>query len=383
MKLKFNALTLSTIVILATIVASCTNNKVVIKGRFIGGESQMVYLEEINTNENRIIDSIPLSPQGDFIFVLSNKDVHHKLYNIVYDWSQIPLFAANGDRIEVNSIGNISKNYTVDGSEESELVRQFYQPYIIGMQNLDKIAIEYAAERTTDERRAELTREYSDEHNRIKREQLKFIIEKKGALASVYALYQRLANDSYLFSGNNDVIYYRTVADALLETYPDSPYHKAVQADIDQFDKINELRNNIREAGYPDLNLKDMYGNEHRLSDLDGKVILLDFWSAQLGTSNQHNAELKEVYTKYKERGFEVYQVAIDNSKSLWINTVQEQKLPWISVSDLKGNSSTVLAVYNVTRLPTNMIISKAGDLVERDIFGDDLFKSIERELAK
>ncbi len=381
MELKFNRLLL--FAILATALTSCTDNKIVIKGKFIGGESSVVYLEEINTNENRIIDSIPLSPKGDFTFVLSNKDKHHKLFNIVYDWSQIPLFAANGDRIEVNSIGNVSKNYTVTGSEESELVRQFYQPYIAGMQNLDKIAIEYAAERTTDERRAELTREYSDEHNRIKREQLKFIIEQKGALASVYALYQRLANDSYLFSGNNDVIYYRTVADALLETYPDSPYHKAVQADIDQFDKINELRSNIREAGYPDLNLKDMYGNEQRLSDLDGKVILLDFWSAQLGTSNQYNAELKEIYAKYKERGFEVYQVAVDNSKSLWINTVQEQKLPWISVSDLKGNSSTVLAVYNITRLPTNMIISKSGDLVERDIYGDALVKSIEREMAK
>ncbi len=382
MKLKLNKLALLAIALCTAALSSCTNN-IEIKGRFVGGDSKMVYLEEIQTTQNVVVDSVELSQSGDYRFELSNKDDKHKLYNVVYDWSQIPLFAANGDCIELSSVGNVSKNYTIKGSEESELVRQFYQPYVAGMQALDKIAEEYQADKTTEERRMELARQYSEEHNRIKREQLKFIIANKGSLASVYALYQRLANDSYLFSGTSDVIYYRTVADALLQTYPDSPYYKAVQADIDQFDKLNELRNNIREAGYPDLNLKDMYGVEQRLSSLDGKVILLDFWSAQLGTSNQHNAELKEIYAKYKERGFEVYQVGIDSSKSMWINTIQEQKLPWISVSDLKGNSSTVLTVYNVTRLPANMIISKAGDLVERDVFGDALSKSIERELSK
>ena len=54
------------------------------------------------------------------------------------------------------------------------------------------------------------------------------------------------------------------------------------------------------------------------------------------------NAELKQIHARYKDspKGFEVYQVAIDTSKPLWINTVQEQALPWISVSDLRGHNS-------------------------------------------
>ena len=77
---------------------------------------------------------------------------------------------------------------------------------------------------------------------------------------------------------------------------------------------------------YPDLELMDIYGKKIRLSSLAGKVILLDFWSAELGSSNTLNADLKEIYRKYADApvGFEVYQVAIDTSKAIWITAVQE-----------------------------------------------------------
>lgn len=344
----------------------------------------MVYLEEISKNyESIIVDSIPLSKSDEFIFVFSAKDSEAKLYNIIYDWSKIPLFAAAGDRIEINSVGNISKNYTIDGSKESELVRLFYQEYIGGMQSLDAIANRYAAKGNTEEDLNTLKKEYHDTYNGIKRAQLKFIIENKANLAAVYALYQRLPNDSYLFNGNSDVVYYRTVVEALKESYPNSPYYKAVVADVENFDKLHALTANMETANYPDINIPDMYGNKQRLSDLEGNVILLDFWSAQAGNSNQNNAELKEIYEKYHSQGFEIYQVGVDSSKSLWINTIQEQKLPWISVSDLKGSSSSILSIYNISRIPSNFIISREGDLVVRDAYGKDLIKYIESELAK
>ena len=115
------------------------------------------------------------------------------------------------------------------------------------------------------------------------------------------------------------------------------------------------------------------------LSSLAGKVVLLDFWSAELGNSNVYNAELKETYRKYADAptSFEVYQVAIDTSKPLWITAVQEQQLPWISVSDLRGRASTALTLYNVQKLPANFLIDRQGAIVARDIYG----KSLEEKL--
>ncbi len=224
---------------------------------------------------------------------------------------------------------------------------------------------------------------FTKEHIAIKQNQLKFIIENEGTIASLYALYQRLPNDEYQFSQTNDIIYYRAVAKALAQSYPDSQYTKSLVADVEEYDNMLALQAQIKEVGYPDLNLKDMYGKEHRLSSLEGKVILLDFWSAQIGSSNIYNADLKEIYAKYKEQGFEVYQVAIDESRATWINAVQEQKLPWISVADFQGENRATIAKFNVTKLPSNVLISKDGDVVTRDIYGDKLIERIEQEINK
>lgn len=382
-KVKFNAVALSAAIMFVMLMSSCQPNRVKISGRFIGGDSSIAYLEEISSTGGAIVDSVALSSNGEFLFELTAKDKHHKLYNIVYDWSTIPLFAVAGDNIKLNSIGNIAKNYTVEGSEESELVRKFYQSYINGISKLDAIAVKYGADDLSEEARKELAMSYTEQYNSIKRDQLEFIIENKTSLASVYALYQRLANDSYLFSGKNDVIYYRTVADALEESYPESPYRKSIMADIEQFDAVNRISSSIVERGYPDLEMNDIYGNIQKLSQFEGEVIVLDFWSARLGSSNRNNAELKEIYEEYKDRGMEVYQVAVDNTKSIWINAIQEQSLPWVSVSDLKGNHSPAVSLYNITALPSNFIISKDGEIVARDIYGDGLRTMIEQELAK
>lgn len=111
---------------------------------------------------------------------------------------------------------------------------------------------------------------------------------------------------------------------------------------------------NIAETNFPDVELPDMFGRKVRLSSLQGKVVLVDFWSAELGNSNAINAELKEVYAEYADRGFEIYQIGVDVSKDIWINAVQEQQLPWISVCDFRGRNSPALGLYNVQKLPAN-----------------------------
>ena len=98
------------------------------------------------------------------------------------------------------------------------------------------------ARKLTDEERKSLIKEYTAEYYRIRREQLRFIIEHKASLAAVYALYQRLPGDTYLFNGDSDVVYYRTVAEALQESYPESPYLQSLQAEIARMDAETQYR---------------------------------------------------------------------------------------------------------------------------------------------
>ena len=172
-------------------------------------------------------------------------------------------------------------------------------------------------------------------------------------------------------------------AEALEKSYPDSPYLPVLLAEIGRMDARLNLASQITVTGYPDLELSDIYGKKVRLSLLEGKVVLVDFWSAELGNANARNAELKELYAKYarQKAPFEIYQVAIDTSKPLWITAVQEQQLPRISVSDLQGGASSALKLYNVQRLPSSYLISREGEIVARDLDGEALARKIDELL--
>ena len=358
----------------------CQSSKVKISGRFVGNDAKKVYLEQLAPLSPSIIDSATLAEDGGYEFRLKEVAPTPVLYNLIYDGERIPLLLAGGDRVTVSSVGSVVRNYTVEGSVESDLLRQFYQAFVEGAQQLDLLAARFAEPNLSEEQRKELAAEYTAEYYRIRREQLRFIIENKSSLAAVYALYQRLPGDAYLFNGDSDVVYYRTVAEALEKSYPESPYLQTLLAEITRMNARLDLSSRITESEYPDLDLMDIYGKKIRLSSLAGKVILLDFWSAELGSSNQLNAELKEIYRKYVDApvGFEVYQVAIDTSKPLWITAVQEQQLPWISVSDLRGRGSAALGLYNVQKLPTNFLIDKNGVIVARDIYGKELVQKLD-----
>ena len=179
-------------------------------------------------------------------------------------------------------------------------------------------------------------------------------------------------------SADSDLIYYRTVADAVSESYPTSPFLLTLSNDIARMEARISLINSIESRTYPELKGSDMYGNEIALSSLEGNVVLVDFWSAEAGNSNAFNAELKEIYEEYESEGFRVYQVSADTSKAAWITAVQEQRLPWISVCDFMGEASPMLRAYNIRKLPSNFLIDRNGDIIGKDLYSSALERKLD-----
>ncbi len=355
----------------------------VIEGRIIGSRNSMLLLERHDGVKQNSIDTLLLPPNGTFSFRIKSADISPTLYELHCSDERVPLLVERGDHIKINSIGNISLNYVVEGSAESELLRTFYQPYLRRAIELKDIASDYAARQSRGKDTSEVSEAYNALYQKIKREQLTFIIKNKSSIAAIYAVLQYLPGDQYLINENSDLIYQQTVAAAVAENYPESQYLKSLQSKIEAKESMVELMQNIGVSNYPDIEMNDRFGKPIKLSSLDGQVILLDFWSAELGRSNQNNAQLKEIYEKYHDAGFEIYQVGIDNSKLGWINAIQTQRLPWISVSDLQGGNSPVLRLYNVLSIPSNILISRDGNIVARDIFGEALDRAIDKELGK
>ena len=360
---------------------SCQSTKVKISGRFVGSEADMVYLEQTSALNQMLIDSVKLSEDGNFMLNLDKVSATPSLYHIVYEGNRIPLLLQGGDHITVSSAGNALRNYTVEGSEESEFLHEFNHSYVEGVIALNELMSRLTADDLSDDERQKLAVEYTKQKNEIKQNQLRFIIENKDRIAAVYALYQRLPGDVNLFNGNSDVIYYRTVAEAIAESYPESLYLPLLRSQIARMDAQISLLSQVKTMNFPEISMPDMYGNEQKLSALEGKVILLHFWSAAVGNSNSFNADLKKVYEKYHDQGLEIFQVAVDTSKALWINTVQDQQLPWISVCDLLGEASPVVGAYNVSSLPSNYLISRDGNILGKDLMGEQLEQAIKKNI--
>ena len=367
--------TIAVVVCLVTI--DFEDNNATIEGRFVGLNAKMVYLEEATITGGKVIDSVKLDQDGYYQLVVKNIPETPTLYHVIYNKGRIPLLVSRGESIELKAMGNVLKSYTVRGSYESELLRKFNKNFIDGQLNLDRIIHKYRVADSTE--LVSLDQQYNATYHDIKRKQITFIIENKEFLAAVYALYQRLPGDQHLASAESDLVYYREVLDAVSERYPTSPFLLSLSNDIASMTARISLMKSIEVRTYPELVGRDMYGNERALSSLDGNVILVDFWSAELGNSNSLNADLKEIYEIYKPHGFRVYQVSADTSKAAWITAVQAQRLPWISVCDFVGEMSPMLRSYNVSRLPSNYLIDRDGNIIAKNIHG----KALESRLAK
>jgi thiol-disulfide isomerase/thioredoxin len=120
-----------------------------------------------------------------------------------------------------------------------------------------------------------------------------------------------------------------------------------------------------------------MYKVSHKLSDLAGKVIMLYFWTSENAYCNNINAELKELYSKYHDKGFEVYHVAADRNEAAWIEAVRQQHHPWISVYG--GKSADVFTLFGVDTLPKAYIIDRDGDVSVAPLNMDALEREIKR----
>ncbi len=332
-----------------------------------------------------MVDSAELGGKGDFRFVVRLPEGRTTLYNLRHDQGAIPLLLSAGERAEVSSVCDIALNYTVEGSEESARIRELQMLLMHGGLLLDSLRqVIFSSE---GEPQREAYAEYVGEMNRIKRSHLSFIASEPARLSSLYALYQRLAGEQHLFSAENDIIYYRMVADSTAVDNPGSPYVAALRKEVADAEKVLEVNESIAEKwrsggiGYPDLVLPDMYGREHTLSDLDGKVVLVDFWHSADPASRLNNGELRSLYEAAHDRGFEVYQVSLDTQKAAWVAAVQDQRLPWLSVGDMLGEAGPAALRYNVRRLPANFLIGRDGMIVGRDLFGKRLSQEVDKLL--
>lgn len=353
----------------AAAMAACTGSAGITAEIKDAGESEIV-LRQQNINKFDILDTVRTDAAGRFRYkVKLEKGNPDFIYIYRNDRKLASLLLQSGDKVHV--VADTAGNYSVEGSAESEKLRLVEKDYADFSAKMDSLANELSEVENDAAREAELSSEMAGCYTGYYRKCVKYVMSNSRSLTVVPVFYQTVAGSFYVFSQDTDALHFANVADSLALAYPDSKYVKALEQEAASRRKQLELRVRLQtaeEIGYPQLELPDVHGKKVKISDLDAKAVLLYFWSPDNALQKMANLDvLKKIYSDYKGKGLEIYQVAIAVDKPAWERIVTAQGLGWTNVCDGLGENSPVIGQYNLNRLPAYFLIVD-GQLSDRAI---------------
>jgi peroxiredoxin len=352
-----------------------------IRGKITNAEGKKIYLDELMVASLRPVDSAKINSSGEFLLR------HHVGIPTFYllklsDNNFITLLLDSAEKVSIKADAiNFSREYDLQGSPGSLLVQELNNKLNTTKQKLDSISSlsELFKESPDIEVRK---KEWNAAYDRIVQDQIRystdFVSKNPFSMASVLALYQKFDDENYVV---RDIQALRIAASALNSFYPKSEHVKALYANTLQLiakERSGNIQKFIEEKGQnsPDIVLPDQNGKKIALSSFRGKYVLVHFWSAMDQNSRIVNPVLAEIYQKYKNRGFEIFQVSVDKDRTQWLNAIREDRLVWTNVGDMEGSIQPVM-FYNIQSVPYNYLLDKEGVIIAKNLIGPAIDKTL------
>ena len=365
--------------------ASCSQKKFHVEGQITNAKDSVLYFENISLTGPVKLDSVRLTDAGDFSFSGEQTEAP-EFYRLRISDQIISLSIDSTETVTIKSAyPQMASNYEVTGSDNCAKIKE------LALKQMDlqqrAIAVSRNQGLTVDEANDSIMSMI----NRYKQEvKSQYIFVEPGKAYSYFALFQTLG-DMLLFNprtNRDDIKAFAAVATSWDAFWPEAErgrnlHNIAIEgmknvrfADAANAKTIDPSK--IQEAGLIDIALRDNKGQLRHLTDLKGKVVLLDFHIFATETSPARILQLRELYNKYSAQGFEVYQVSLDADEHFWKQ--QTAALPWVSVRADDG-SQTFLAIYNVQTVPEFFLIDRGNNIVGRSQTIQDLDQAIKRLL--
>jgi peroxiredoxin len=152
------------------------------------------------------------------------------------------------------------------------------------------------------------------------------------------------------------------------------------------FKMLLDRYNNLSEGGrVPDFTETAPDGKQVRLYDFikGKKVVLIDFWASWCGPCRKENKNVVKIYDEFRGKGFEIISISLDSDRAKWLEAIEADKLIWHHVSDLGGWKEKTAQEYKVTAVPATFLIDGKGNVIARNLRGEELKKRVEELCSK
>ena len=360
-----------------TITACSSGPKFQVNGDVSGADGKMLYLEASGLEGIVPLDSVKLKGEGTFSFKQPRPE-SPEFYRLRIDDKIINFSVDSIETIQIKApYVDFSTTYTVEGSENSNKIKELTLKQIRLQKEVDDLLAALRSNRmghdVFEDSLATLLNNYKED---VK---VNYIFAAPNTAAAYLALFRKLNNYLIFDPLNNkdDVKCFAAVATSLNNAFPHAVRSKNLYNNVikgmkntrqPQAKALEIPQEKIVETGIIDIALRDVKGNVRKLTDLKGKVVLLDFSVFQSPAGSPHNLMLRELYNEYAKQGLEIYQVSLDADEHYW--KTAEDNLHWVSVRDGNGVYSTNVAVYNVRQVPSIFLINRNNELKLR---GEDI----------
>lgn len=372
-----------TFAVVAFTLAACSKGQFHVKGIVTEAKDSVLYFENMSLDGAVVMDSVKLDETGGFTFSGDAVEAP-EFYRLRIANQIINLSIDSIETVEVKaSYPSMGFNYEVKGSENCNRIKELAQKQIslqnaaIALQRDNNMSLEAANDSIM-----RLVEIFKDD---VKRN---YIYKEPMMASSYFALFQTLGN-MLIFNpreSKEDIKAFAAVATSWDTYYPHALRGQNLHnIAIEGMKNVRILEgrrqqtielSQITASSIIDIEQQDNKGTIRRLSDLKGKVVMLDFHVFATKESTARIMKLRDIYNKYHAQGLEIYQVSLDSDEHFWKQ--QTAALPWINVRLPEGLEAPELVHYNIQDIPTFFLIDKTNSLHKRDIQIKDLDKEIQ-----
>jgi peroxiredoxin len=364
---------------------ACDNEpKFKVQGEVTGAEDKTLYLEASSLGGIVMLDSVKLGANGGFSFAEVRPE-SPEFYRLRMDGKVINFVVDSTETVSVKAdAAKFATDYAIEGSENNLKIKELVLLQAELQQKVDKLAQSKMPAGLAQNQLTAMVKEYKE---KVKRN---YIFAAPNKPYAYYALFQTL-NGYMIFdplASKDDIKCFQAVATSLNNAYPHADrsrnlYNMVIKGlkntRVPKQEEVEIDPSIVKEAGVIDIQLKDLNGKVRSLTELKGKVVLIDFTVYNNAMSAAHNLALRELYTKYQAKGLEIYQVSLDADEHFWKTSADN--LPWVCVRDAAGIYSQYVSLYGVQGLPSVFLVDRNNELSARGENIEDLEAAIRKLL--